>query len=114
MNEQLRVYRASDVLAASLTEEHLQRPDGFVLADFWKTWCQELEQNRPRYPVTLRIAHLQPDAEGRIILTLPFETLEDARSRILGWGRAVEVLEPSALRLSVADYAAQIVALYSR
>ena len=133
VDERLRVYRVSDVLAASLTDEHLQRPDGFVLADYWKTWCQELEQNRPRYPVTLRIApdfvpllsrllgdHVlaritltRSDAEERIILTLPFETLEDARSRILGWGRAVEVLEPSALRLSVADYAAQIVALYS-
>jgi hypothetical protein len=85
----MRVYRVSDVLDASLTEERLQRPADFVLADFWKAWCQEFEQNRPCYPV------------------------EDARSRILGWGRAVEVLEPPASRLSIADYAAQVVALYS-
>jgi len=131
--DRLRVYRVSDVLDASLSDEHFQRPDGFALVNFWKAWCEEYEENRPRYPVTLRIApdlipmlprllgdHIltlieqtRPDAEGRLVLTLPFETLEDARSRILGWGRAVEVLEPPALRLSVADYAAQIVALYS-
>jgi len=46
-------------------------------------------------------------------LTLPFETLEDARERILGFGRAVEVLEPVALRKSVLDFAAQVVVLYT-
>jgi len=54
-----------------------------------------------------------PDDEGWITLTLPFERLEDARERILGFGRAVEVLEPVALRKSVLDFAAQVVALYT-
>jgi uncharacterized radical SAM superfamily protein len=35
-----------------------------------------------------------------------------ARDRLLGFGRAVEVLEPEPLRLSMVDYARQIVALY--
>jgi len=51
-------------------------------------------------------------AEGWITLTLSFERLEVARERILSLGRAIEVLEPEALRQSVADFAAQIVALY--
>jgi hypothetical protein len=55
-----------------------------------------------------------PDTEGWITLELPFESLEAARNRILGFGRAVEVLEPQALRLSVLDFATQIVALYTR
>jgi len=55
-----------------------------------------------------------PDAEGWITLTLPFERLEAARERILGFGRAVEVLEPAALRQSVVDFARQIVAFYAR
>jgi predicted DNA-binding transcriptional regulator YafY len=55
-----------------------------------------------------------PALDGWITLTLSFERLEVARECILGLGRAVEVLEPEALRQSVADFAAQIVALYAR
>jgi predicted DNA-binding transcriptional regulator YafY len=55
-----------------------------------------------------------PDAEGWVTLTLSFETAEAARGRILGLGRAVEVLEPEALRQSVIDFARQIVAFYTK
>jgi len=41
-----------------------------------------------------------------------FESLENARARILGFGGAIEVLEPLALRRSLADYARQIGAVY--
>ena len=47
-----------------------------------------------------------------IFLTLPFESLENARDRILALGRSVEVLEPEALRASVIDFAEQIVKFY--
>jgi predicted DNA-binding transcriptional regulator YafY len=53
-----------------------------------------------------------PDAEGWITLDLPFESLAVARTRLLGLGRAVEVLEPEALRLSVLDFAGQIIQRY--
>jgi predicted DNA-binding transcriptional regulator YafY len=52
------------------------------------------------------------DPAGWITLTLSFDSLETARSRLLGLGAAVEVLAPLPLRLSLADYAAQVVALY--
>ncbi|MGZ9223435.1 MAG: WCX domain-containing protein [Anaerolineales bacterium] len=35
-----------------------------------------------------------------------------ARTRLLGLGRAVEVLEPEALRRSLVDFAEQIVGFY--
>ena len=54
-----------------------------------------------------------PDARGWLTLQLPFESLEAARARILGFGRGVEVLGPHALRRSIADYAEQIMALYA-
>jgi predicted DNA-binding transcriptional regulator YafY len=53
-----------------------------------------------------------PDARGWIILTLRFENFFIARERILSLGRAAEVLEPEALRLSVIDFAWQIVDFY--
>jgi predicted DNA-binding transcriptional regulator YafY len=52
------------------------------------------------------------DEDGWITLTLLFEYLEQARSRLLGFGRAVEILEPHALRMSLKDYADQVVDFY--
>lgn len=131
----LRVYRLSRVLDARLSEETFERDADFDLVAFWQAWCTEIEENRPSCPVAVRIAPKfipylpqyfgqpiqeaiaqagPPDGEGWITLTLPFESLEDARDRILSFGRAVEVLGPPAVRNSVQDYAAQIVALYAR
>ncbi len=132
--ERLRVYRVSRILDARITDDHFERPPGFDLAAFWESWCAGREEGRPTYPVTVRVSpglatflplHFgdcireaiaqagPPDGEGWITLTLPFETFEEARWRILGFGRAVEVLEPEALRLSVIDFAGQIVEFYS-
>jgi len=55
-----------------------------------------------------------PDDDGWITLTLPFEDLPAARSRLLGFGRAVDILAPEALRRSVIDFAAQIVDFYGK
>jgi hypothetical protein len=46
-------------------------------------------------------------------LNVWFDSLYAARTAILGLGGAVEVIEPEALRLSIADFAAQIVRRYS-
>jgi predicted DNA-binding transcriptional regulator YafY len=131
----IRVYRVSRVLDARVTDEQFERPTDFDLAPFWERWCAGQEERRPHYPVTARVAPelvpllplyfgerirdavaqaAPPDAEGWITLTLPFERLEIARERILGFGRAVEVLEPQALRHSVIDFATQIAAFYAR
>jgi predicted DNA-binding transcriptional regulator YafY len=130
--ERVRVYRAAQVLAAEPTGERFERPADFDLATFWKNWCAEYEANRPRSPVTARVAsdfipllyryfgeglrpaveQAQPDAEGRLILTLTFESLEEARLRLLGLGQAIEVLEPEALRCSIVDFASQTLSQY--
>jgi predicted DNA-binding transcriptional regulator YafY len=123
------------VLDAAVMPETFERPASFNLAAFWRDWCAQVEENRPHYPVTVRVAPDltpwlpyffgdpirdqiagagPPDTEGWITLTLSFETMEDARERILGFGRAMEVLSPQALRNTVFDYATQIVSLYTR
>jgi predicted DNA-binding transcriptional regulator YafY len=129
----LRVRRVSRLLDAQVTSEGFERPADFDLPAFWKSWCEEFEESRPTYLVKARlspglVAHLPqyfgsrihndiaraapPDADGWLTLTLPFETLEAARERLLGFGRAVEVLEPLALRMSIIDFARQVVAFY--
>jgi predicted DNA-binding transcriptional regulator YafY len=132
-DDRVRVHRVSRVLDARITDARFERPPGFDLAAFWEDWCARYE-SRPSYPVTARVSPDlvpflplyfgdrirdtvaqagPPDAQGWIVLTLPFERLEAARERILGFGRAVEVLEPQALRQSVIDFATQIVAFYA-
>jgi predicted DNA-binding transcriptional regulator YafY len=129
----IHAYRVSQVMAADILEEGFDYPAGFDLVAFWRAWCARVEENRPRYPVTLRVApDLKPwlqhlfgeeigrqavtagstDDEGWIEISLVFESLEEARQRILGLGGAVKVLAPEPLRESVLDHAQQIVDIY--
>jgi len=129
----VRALQVSRVAEAVILDAAFARPPDFDLADFWKAWCAELEDSRFRYLVTIRVAPKlvpqlpfyfshsisellaqapPPDAEGWITLTLPFESQPAARARILGFGRAAEVLAPEALRKSVIDFAQQITAFY--
>jgi hypothetical protein len=55
-----------------------------------------------------------PDADGWVTLDLPFESFIAARTRLLGLGRAVEVLEPETMRRSLIDFAEQIVGFYKK
>jgi predicted DNA-binding transcriptional regulator YafY len=132
--DQLRVYRVADVIDARITDQRFERCAAFDLVDFWQTWCDQVEQSRPCYEVMLRLApHFVADAhhylgeewqaaiaqadrsdeQGRVTIRVVFESLEDARGRCLSLGRAVEVLEPEALRKSISDYADQIRLVYA-
>lgn len=131
----VRSILVSEVLDARVEDATFERADSFDLSRWWQEWCETYEAHCRAYPVRLRIAPgLVPflsmhfghaarelveragpaDEEGWLMLTLPFESLEAARSRILGFGNAVEVVEPRALRESVLDHAAQIVDLYGQ
>lgn len=129
----IRVRHVSDIRGASVTDERFTRPPDFNLVAFWQTACAEREAHRWPFLATVRLApalipHLthycgerardllaqaEPaDAAGWVTATLPFESFEAARERILGFGGAAEVLAPEALRRSVADFAAQILSRY--
>ncbi len=130
----LRVHRVSELIDVHDAGGVFARPRDFDLAAFWHDWCRTHEALLRRYLATVRVdpkalpelrrrfgarvlrSSLQrrPVGEdGRLDLELPFESFEAARERILGLGRGVEVIAPEALRLSVLDYAQQVVGLYS-
>ncbi len=133
--DDVRVLQVSRVLNARVAPKTFERPPNFDLVSFWDEWCAEYKTNRPSYPVTVRVApelvpllphyfgermHEEitraapPDDDGWVTVTLPFENLPAARDRILGFGSAIEVLAPQALRQSVLDFAAQIVTFYKQ
>jgi len=129
----LRVLQVSDLQDARVVAAGFTRLADFDLTAFWDTWCAEHERRQLAFTATLltteRLAPhlarghsaLPPDAPqatsyptrpGWQVLRLAYPSFEDARRSLLGYGRAVEVLEPLALRRSLLDYAEQIIDLY--
>lgn len=128
------VCRVSQIVEAELTSECFERPLDFDLERFWEVWCKDYE-SQPPFCARVRVApealsmladymgeraHRRligshaPDSDGWVTLDLPFESFVVARTRLLGLGRAVEVLEPESLRRSLIDFAEQIVEFYQK
>jgi predicted DNA-binding transcriptional regulator YafY len=126
------VTRVSQIVEAEMLDECFYRPGDFQLEPFWQEWCRAYE-SQPPFCARVRVApealpmlaeyagerarhqitsHQIPGADGWVTLDLPFESFIAARSRLLGLGRAVEVLEPEPLRRSLIDFAEQIVDFY--
>lgn len=126
------VTRVAQIAEAEILPEVFARPPEFELEAFWKTWCREYE-SLPPFQARVRVApealpvlaHYVGDrarsqitqahiteADQWVMLDLPFGSFDEARTYLLGLGRAVEVLEPEALRKSLVDFAEQIVMFY--
>jgi predicted DNA-binding transcriptional regulator YafY len=130
--DRIGVYRVSRVQEARILDDPSARPEGFDLAEYWKASAEQYVANRPRYPVTLRVAPTiraevcgeescmtiedvaPPDAEGWTRARMQFETEDGACWFVLYYGARIEVLEPPSLRQRVLERASDIVALYER
>lgn len=125
----LRTYRVSRVIGATITDQSSTRPESFDLAAYWEQSMANFKANLPRYPAVIRVApsvwsrlktarYVQieraetPDENGWRKLAADFETLETACEYALGFGPLLEVIEPAELREKVIDLAEQIVAMY--
>jgi predicted DNA-binding transcriptional regulator YafY len=129
----IRVISVSKVLQATLRDVAFKRSESFNLLEFWKTWCRDRASARRFFLARLRVSPqllpylLRGGASYEVIsleesgksgnhtwneVILGFEDFYQARTQLLGFGGACQVLEPAALRLSVADFAGQIVKRY--
>jgi predicted DNA-binding transcriptional regulator YafY len=130
---ELRNYRIGRIKEAALTEERFIRQTDFDLATYWAESCRQFQrvsaQQFPPYPATLRVhpktfwyfpGYLEgrytqlgeADGDGWVQLRVTFESLGDARMRVLGLGTGVEVIEPDELRATVIDTARSVVEAY--
>jgi predicted DNA-binding transcriptional regulator YafY len=114
------------VLSAETTAEHFDPPQDFHLASFWQDWVRRRQLQQPSITVMANIKETALPligenlecvqktfaGEGKVQSILRFETFEQARTSILGFGNAIEVIEPLPLRLSIVDYARQILSTY--
>ena len=125
-------YRTLQVTRIRFARKLLQtfrQPSDFDLGAYWKKWCQEQVHADQRYLIRVRVtptlaqiieqhrpANLMSppmaDDSPWLELTLEYESFEEARRTVLGYGGAIEVIEPLALRRSVQDFARQIITIY--
>lgn len=130
----ISVVRLADVLDAKLSETKFSMPADFNLIEFWNSWCLQQESNRSHFHVRARIktelltmlklfndpilpsvqdSTFPPEGDWHTI-TFQFKTFEEARKELLNFGSGIEIIEPLSLRMSVQDYAKQIIKVYSR
>lgn len=130
--ERLRVYAVRELTSVEATGEPFVRAPEFDLSAFWQQWQQQRGAEQGSCLVQVRVSpamaaelplHLgkavrvQPSAlaDGQWqTVELQFDSFEEARTKLLGLGAGVEVETPLALRLSVLDYAQQVVQRYTR
>jgi predicted DNA-binding transcriptional regulator YafY len=131
-DERLRVDRAASIVEAELLRETFGRPAGLDLEEFWTSWCRKQEGSGRQLVVTARVSRAALDALRHAALApeevpdaadshdvlrphcirLGFGSVEEARAQLLAYGGSVEVIEPLALRLTLADFAAQALRIY--
>lgn len=131
---QPRTYRVSRVTAASLSDDHFERPPGFDLAAFWAESSAAYERELTRLPVVVRVAPNridsladfvggkavadaevldEPDPDGWTRLRLRVDWPEEAPGRLLGLGGDLEVLEPMEVRERLVALASGAVARHA-
>ena len=130
---QVRTYRASRVLEATLLDERIERPAGFDLAAYWQESSAAYERDVPTVEVTVRVppdrewrigdvfgkAALaaaerldEPDPEGWARLRLTLSWPEEVPGKLLSIGSSLEVLGPPEIRDRVLATAIRIVERY--
>ena len=129
-----RVYRIDRFTAVDGSADRFDRDEEFDLPGFWEERAEEFARSILRAEVVVRLSAEgvrrlpyvldpasarealrgcgDPDAAGRVTVTLPVESEKVAHSQLTGLGPEVEVLSPAALRDRFARDAARLAALY--
>jgi predicted DNA-binding transcriptional regulator YafY len=117
---EVRSYRVSRIRDAALLDEPFTRPPDFDLAAFWEKSAETFRERLPRFNVVarvrpeamplframLRFGGIDDVSDDRV--TMHFDTEEVARINLLGFGEAVEVIEPESLRRAMVKEARTI------
>ena len=134
VDEQIRTYRVSRVVATEPTDERFERPGGFDLAAYWAESAAAFERDVPRVEVVVRVhpdgfgrlrdavgggvmraAETLPeeDPEGWARLRIRLDYPEEAAGVLLRAGPVVDVISPPELRAEVAATARAVAARYA-
>ncbi|QEU94850.1 helix-turn-helix transcriptional regulator [Streptomyces kanamyceticus] len=129
-----RVYRIDRFTAVAAGGQRFVRDEEFDLPGFWEERAAQFARAILRSRVVVRLSDAgvralpyatdaasareametagEPDATGRVTVTLPVENEDVAYTQLMALGPEAEVLEPAALRERFADAAARAAELY--
>ena len=125
----MRTYKVERIRSSTLTADRYQIPEEFDpdrwLANSWGIWSSDTTAtaevrlrfdaavaHRVREAIWHRSQRLVELQDGRIELTVTVAGIVEMRPWILSWGDSVEVLEPPALRIVVAESLGRAAARY--
>lgn len=129
--KEYRNYRVSRILDMQVLEEQFNRPDDFVLADYWKESKKKFVQSLPEFQVEVeaskhilnrimftgrfvryvKISTVQNESKW-IPVSLSFPTEEEAINFILGFGNQMKVIDPLYLQDELTRRAKEVLELY--
>ena len=122
----IRVFRVSRIESAELLPETFKRPRSFDLARVWKERVGEFRGDEPRFTVKVRatdealplarrvLGSRIVSVSARGVITMEFPALEAARASLAGFGAALEVIDPPALRAELARVAKELLGMYEK
>ncbi|WP_405160157.1 YafY family transcriptional regulator [Nocardia sp. NBC_01499] len=130
----IRTYRVSQILRIQVLDNIFERPAGFDLAARWAEYLDDFDARRYHGDARIRLSTralerlphlLEPalvraardsaepaDRDGRIIVTMPMETVEHTAGLLLRLGADAEVLAPAELRGRMAEIATGLARIY--
>lgn len=131
-DDDLRTYRVSRVLEATVLDEGFERPAGFDLAEFWAGWSERFERRMYPMRVTVRLTpaglrsarvllslvasraleDVEPTGEWTTV-EVPVESLHHALVDLVRLGPEAEVVAPPELRDRMKSTLAAMLAVYT-
>ncbi|MFD3513976.1 helix-turn-helix transcriptional regulator [Streptomyces sp. NPDC058657] len=134
VDDTVRTYRVSSILALDVGETGFERPAGFDLAAHWQDYLAVYDARRLRLQALVRIAPAllsalpdrldaalvraveasagPPGEDGWVTATVPLESVALAKPALLSLGPDIEVLAPEELRRAMAETAAAVLDRY--
>jgi predicted DNA-binding transcriptional regulator YafY len=127
----MRTFRLSRIRSVVVTDRPVERPDGFDLAETWKSVVDEVDQRRTAGQSSPVVALADPDLvpvlrmvvgnrltvgdfapDGRVEIEVGGGSVESSAGELAGFGARVEVIEPQAVRDRLALLGAELSRCY--
>ncbi len=127
-SDAIRIFKVERIISAFITDEKYTVPHdfdandylssawGIIVGDEIKTIKLRVAKNQVRFMEEIfwhTSQELVQQADGSALMTVKVSHTSELMNWIMGWGGAVEVLEPPSLRQEIAHKAETIVKLYA-
>ncbi|HEY7625679.1 MAG TPA: YafY family protein [Ilumatobacteraceae bacterium] len=124
-----RTFRVDRIQSVDVTDDPVERPAGFELADAWKLITSEVEKVRTpvvvralaapesmpwvRYSFGARLRIGAATEDGRVEVEIRSHSEYSISNELAGFGKLVEVVDPPGVRARLAMIAAELAWLYA-